>query len=244
MTQHIMAHRGASGYAPENTLEAFDLAVKMGAYGVELDAQLTRDGEIVVAHDETIDRVSEGSGYIADMTLSELKKLRFNKTFPEYKNATIPTLREVFELLGPAGLYVNVELKNSLIDYEGLERKVIELASSMGVLDHVLFSSFNHYSLLRVKEIDSSLYCGLLYEATPVRAWEYAARLCMDALHPQFASLLVPGDLCEKAHEAGLQVNPWTVNSEDDLRAVIKKGADHIISNYPDKALELLAEAK
>ena len=244
MEQHIMAHRGASGYAPENTLEAFELAVRMGAYGVELDVHLTKDGEIVVAHDETVERVSEGSGRIADMTLAELKRLHFNKTFPEYVNARIPTLGEVFGLLGPAGLYINIELKNSYIDYPQLEKKVIELAARENMLDHIIFSSFNHYSMLRVKEIDKSLYCGLLYEATLIRPWEYAARLGMDALHPHFSEVLVPGGECEAAHAAGLQVNPWTVNSEEDLRAVIRAGADHIITNYPDRALTILKQER
>ena len=244
MEQHIMAHRGASGYAPENTLEAFELAVKMGAYGVELDVHLTKDGELVVAHDETIERVSDGTGRIADMTLAELKKFRFNKTHPEYSDARIPTLKEVFDLLGPAGLYINAELKNSCIDYPGLERKTIELAAKEGILDRILFSSFNHHSMLRVKEIDSSLYCGLLYEATLIEPWEYARRLGMDALHPHFSEVLVPGGECDAAHALGLQVNPWTVNTEENLRAVIKAGADHIISNYPDRALKVLAQIR
>ena len=242
MAQYIMAHRGASGYAPENTLEAFSLAAEMGAYGVELDVHLTRDGEIVVAHDERIDRVSDGSGRIYDSTLSELKKFHFNRTFPEYKNARIPTLKEVFELLGPAGLHINIELKNSIIDYPDLEEKVISLADKEGILDKIIFSSFNHYSLLRIKKIDPSLYCGLLYEATLIEPWNYALNLGMDALHPHFSEVLVPGGECIKAHELGIEVNPWTVNDDDDLRKVIAAGADHIITNYPEKALNLLNE--
>ena len=95
MKTQVWAHRGASAYAPENTLEAFKLAAGQGADGVELDVQLSRDNELVVAHDETIDRVSNGSGYIKDHTLRELKKLRFNRLFPEYRDAAIPTLRAV-----------------------------------------------------------------------------------------------------------------------------------------------------
>lgn len=242
MTQHIFAHRGASGYAPENTLEAFSLAAEQGAYGVELDVHLTQDGELVVAHDETIDRCSNGTGLIVEKTLKELKGLRFNKTFPQYEKAVIPTLQEVFELLTPAGLYINIELKNSRIDYPGLERKCIELAAREGILDRILFSSFNHYSLMRVKEIDPSLYCGLLYECTMVKPWAYAVALGMDALHPHFSEVLVPGGECQTAHQAGIDVNPWTVNSEEDLRAVIGAGADGIITNYPDRGLRLLHE--
>lgn len=105
----IFAHRGASAYAPENTLEAFQLAVDQGAHGVELDVHLCRSGEIVVAHDETVDRVSDGTGRILDMTLQELKALHFNKTHPEFPDARIPTLEEVFQLLAPTGLEINIE---------------------------------------------------------------------------------------------------------------------------------------
>lgn len=108
----VWAHRGASGYAPENTLEAFALAAEMEADGVELDVQMSRDGYLVVVHDERIDRVSNGSGFIRDFTLEELKGFLFNKTHPEYKDARIPTLREVYELLKDTPLKINVELKN------------------------------------------------------------------------------------------------------------------------------------
>ncbi len=239
MPQIIYGHRGACGYAPENTLEAFELAAKQGAAGVELDVHLSRDGEVVVAHDETINRVSDGTGYIKDMTLAELKKYRFNKPHPEYKDARLPTLREVFELLKPYGLHVNVELKNSLIDYPGLEKKCIDLAQAVGMADRVLYSSFNHYSLLRVKALNPDAKCGLLYECTMVKPWDYAKSLAMDALHPHFSELQVGGE-CAAAHALGIEVNPWTVNEEDDLKMVIAAGADRIITNYPDRALSVL----
>ena len=128
MKTQVWAHRGASAYAPENTLEAFRLAD-----GVELDVQLSRDGELVVAHDETIDRVSNGTGYIKDYTLAQLKKLSFNRLFPKFKDARIPTLKEVYELLKPAGLTVNVELKTGIILYPEIEEKVLALTASIGL---------------------------------------------------------------------------------------------------------------
>ena len=144
--QVIYGHRGASGYAPENTLEAFELAAKMGVAGVELDVHIAKDGELVVAHDERIDRVANGTGLICEMTTAELKKFKFNNTHPEYEEATIPTLREVYELLKPYGLKINAELKNGRIDYPGLEEKCIKLADELGMTDSVLYSSFNHYT--------------------------------------------------------------------------------------------------
>ncbi|MBQ9196421.1 MAG: glycerophosphodiester phosphodiesterase [Clostridia bacterium] len=242
MSQYIFAHRGASGYAPENTLEAFALAAQMGAHGVELDVHICKSGELVVAHDETVERVSDGQGWIRDMTLSELKALRFNRMHPEYKDARIPTLQEVFQLLRPTGLRINTELKNSCIDYPDLERRVIELADKESMLDRVLFSSFSHRSMLRVKAVDPHLFCGLLYEASMITPWAYAVALGMDAIHPHFSEVILPGGECEKAHQAGIQVNPWTVNRREDMEAVLREGADILITNYPDVALQCLAE--
>ena len=242
MPQKIYAHRGASGYAPENTLRAFALAADMGADGVELDVHLTLDDELVVAHDETIDRCSNGTGLIREKTLRELKGYRFHNGLPQFKNAAIPTLGEVFELLRPTGLLINIELKNSLIDYPGLEQKCIDLAAREGILSRILFSSFNHHSLKKIKAIDPGLYCGLLYECTMIKPWVYAVALEMDALHPHYSEVLIPGGECAAAHKAGIDVNPWTVNGEDDLRAVISAGADGIITNYPDRALALLTD--
>ena len=107
----VWAHRGASGYAPENTLDAFRKAVEMGADGIELDVQMTKDGELVVIHDETIDRVSNGKGWVKDYTYEELKKFNFNKTHLEYTKEEIPTLEQVYLLIQPTNLTINVEIK-------------------------------------------------------------------------------------------------------------------------------------
>ena len=242
--QQIYAHRGASGAAPENTLEAFDLAARMGAQGVELDVHLTRDGELVVTHDETVERVSDGQGWVKDLTLKELKALHFNRTKPAFADARIPTLSEVFSLLRPTGLGINIELKNSCVNYPDLEKRVIELAAREFNLERVIFSSFNHYSMLKVKQMDPGLICGLLYDATLVRPWAYANALGMDALHPMYTELLIPGGECAAAHQAGVRVHTWTVNEEEDIRNVLLEGADIVITNYPDRALACLRKMK
>ena len=242
MNQKIFAHRGASGYAPENTLEAFEKAAQMGAHGIELDIHIAKDGELIVAHDERIDRVSNGSGLICEMTVSELKQFNFNKTHPEYARAAVPTLKEVFELIRPTGLSINIEMKNSVIDYPGIEQKAIDLAAKEGMLNRIIFSSFNHYSLLRVKEINPDLPCGLLYEATLVKPWSYAVALGVDALHPHFSEVLVTHDECALAHKAGIAVNVWTVNKEEDIKAVLAAGTDIVITNYPDIGLKCLSK--
>lgn len=246
--QKIFAHRGASAYAPENTLEAFELAAKMGADGVELDVHMTRDGELVVAHDEEIGRVANGLGLICNMTVAELKKHRFNRTHPEFRDATIPTLREVYELLKPTGLEINTELKTSRIRYEHMEEKCVRLADELGMTERVLYSSFNHASLRLLKRIDPKVRVGLL--RTPIGKindrrvidpWDLAHLLGIDAIHPHFSELLLYNE-SEKAHGLGMRVNVWTVNEEADMRKCLEAGADMLIGDYPDRMAKVRAE--
>ena len=102
----------------------------------------------------------------------------------------------------------------------------------------IIYSSFNHYSMLRMKKLDPSAVCGLLYEAVLVRPWEYAKQLGMDAIHPHYSEVVLPGGECTAAHDAGLQVNTWTVNTPEAMDAVLREGADILITNYPDQALK------
>ena len=132
-------------------------------------------------------------------------------------------------------------MKNSRIRYARLEEKCVELAAEMGMTDRVLYSSFNHHSLLYLKQLDPSLPCGALYDATLVRPGDYAHGLGLNAIHPHFSELQIDGE-CAHAHALGLEVNPWTVNEEQDVRDAIRAGADRIITNYPDRALAILKE--
>lgn len=233
----IFAHRGASGYAPENTLEAFQLAVDQGAEGVELDIHLTRDQEIIVTHDERIDRVSDGSGLIANLTLKDIKKHLFNKPHPEYTEAKAPTLQEVLELLQPAGLQVNIELKNSLLPYTGMEKKCVELVEKMGMGERVVYSSFNHHSMVLLKTIQPKAVCGLLYGCSLLDPADYLKKSGADALHPQFADVLMHSEAYAKVRAQGGKVHVWTVNDDRDMRRVMDQDVDIIITNYPDRAL-------
>ena len=147
----VFAHRGASGYAPENTLQAFSLAQEQGADGIELDVQLTKDGEVVVIHDETIDRTSTGKGYVRDYTLEELKKFSFHNHMEKYKGVKIPTLREVLELVKPGKMEVNIELKTGIFWYPDIEEKTMKIVEEAGMEDRVIYSSFNHYSVQKVR---------------------------------------------------------------------------------------------
>ena len=170
----VWAHRGASGYAPENTLDAFRKAVEMGADGIELDVQMTKDGELVVIHDETIDRVSNGKGWVKDYTYEELKKFNFNKTHLEYTKEEIPTLEQVYLLIKPTNLTINVEIKTGIVFYPGIEERVLELTERLGMKERVIYSSFNHYTIRKIKELDPQAKTGMLYEDGIIDAVDYA----------------------------------------------------------------------
>ena len=134
----VWAHRGASGYAPENTMEAFEKAAEMKADGIELDVQMTKDGELVVIHDETIDRTSDGHGWVKDFTYAKLASHHFNKTHPEYQNARIPTLEEVYEWIKGTNLTLNVEIKTGEVFYPDIEERLLDLTARYGIEDKVI----------------------------------------------------------------------------------------------------------
>ena len=238
-TQHevkIWAHRGASGYAPENTVEAFCLAAQMGADGVELDVHLTKDGQLVVAHDETIDRVSDACGKIADYTLDELKQFNFNKTHPNYaKVCRIPTLQEVLDCLQNTGMSVNIELKTGINFYEGIEQKTVELVKRMGYADRVLYSSFNHHSVLKVRKYQADAKLAFLYSDGLVGVAEYAVKNQVYAVHPSVIGTLFETEMLA-CIDNNVKIHVWTVNDESDMRRLAKLGVDAIITNYPDLA--------
>lgn len=235
----IWAHRGASGYAPENTLEAFELAVKQRADGVELDVQLSKDGELAVIHDETVDRVSDGTGMVCDFTLAELKKFHVRGRFPEYENARIPTLREVYELLKDTDLTVNVELKTSIILYPGIEEKVLRETAEMGMEERVWYSSFNHFTLKKLKALDPGVRTGMLYADGLCDAAGYGKSLGVDALHPALYHLQYP-DLAEGIRREKLKLHVWTVNEIPHIQAALAWGVDAVITDYPDRVRKVL----
>ena len=123
----IWGHRGASGHAPENTLPAFRMAADMGADGVELDVQETKDGVLVVCHDETVDRTSNGAGWVKDFTFEEIRKLDFSGGNAAYEGLKIPSMEEVLDLLAPTGLTINIELKTGIVFYDRIEEKILQL---------------------------------------------------------------------------------------------------------------------
>ena len=239
----IYAHRGASGYAPENTLEAFKLAIKQGAEGIELDVQLTKDGEVVVIHDETIDRVSNKTGFVKDYTLAELKEFSFDNNIEGYKNTKIPTLKEVLELLKPTNLMLNIELKTSIIWYENIEEKVLKLVYDADMRDRVIYSSFNHYSIKKIKNLDEKANTALLFGDVILYTVNYIKNANIPAIHPPVYQLKMDNFLDEYIN-SGLDIRVWIVNNPDDMQWLINKNIDAIITNYPDIALKKRGELR
>ncbi len=238
MKTMIWAHRGASAYAPENSMEAFMMAQNMGADGIELDIHLSRDGHLVVAHDETVDRCSDGKGLINDKSLSQLLELDFSNGKENYLNTRIPTLEQVLEFIKSTNLILNIEIKNTIILYEGIEEKAINLVSKMGLDNRVIYSSFNHYSLTIVKKLKPSAHIGLLYSEAMIDPCIYAKHVGAEAIHPYFRTLMVP-DTIENCKKHGVKIHPWTVDKQDDINWLLKENVDAIITNRPDYAVSL-----
>ncbi len=234
MRTAIWAHRGASAKAPENTMEAFRLAHEMEADGIELDVGLTRDGELVVTHDETIDRCSDGSGRIIDMTLAQLREYDFSCGMPGYEDVRISTLKEVLEWLKDTDLLLNIDIKSGCAMYAGIEAKLVALVHTMGLQDRVIYSSFNPFSLILVRKLDPQAKIGLITIGTLVDC----SRLKADAIHPYYLTLMNPG-IIKTCRSTGIKINAWTVNDPGHMTWLFRAGVDGIITDNPDVALSL-----
>ncbi|WP_246944618.1 glycerophosphodiester phosphodiesterase [Bacillus pinisoli] len=233
----IIGHRGAAGTHPENTMISFQEVERVGADGIELDVQLSKDGEIVVIHDETLDRTTTGEGWVKDYNLKELRRFDASYKFPEYGVCKIPTLDEVFNWALSNDLFINVELKNTTVLYEGIEEKVIKLIRTYKYENRVVISSFNHYSLVECHKQAPDLNLGILYSEPLYEPYDYAKRLGANSIHPQYK---VATDLIvQKSQQSGIPVRTYTVNKTKDLKRLIAVGAAAIITDYPKKALDI-----
>ena len=240
MKTQIWAHRGASAYAPENTLEAFQFAIDMKSDGVELDVYLTVDGELAVIHDGAIDRTSDGTGKVTELPFTEMRKYDFgyaDKFGGKYTNVKIPTLAEVFDLVYGSGITVNVELKSS---GDELIRKVIACERDMKMNGRIVYSAFRHHSLTDILAVDPDAFTAPLYSDNIVNPWCYAHSFGAKALHPHYADVYFNADYVAKSHELGIHVHPWTIDDEPNLRKLIALGVDAVITNQPDTARSFL----
>ncbi|EDS77728.1 glycerophosphoryl diester phosphodiesterase family protein [Clostridium botulinum C str. Eklund] len=240
MTKNF-AHRGFSGKYPENTLLAFEKAIEVGADGIELDVQLTKDNEIVIIHDEDVARTTNGTGLIKDLTYDEISKLDASYIYKDqYGFNKIPTLREYFELIKDTDIITNIELKTGVIEYLGIENKVWDMIQEYKLQDKVIISSFNHFSIMRMRKIAPNLKYGLLSETWLIDAGKYVNNLEIQCYHPLYRNLT--NDVVKEIKQYGIEINTYTVNTKEDIEDMISKNIDIIISNFPDLVREVIEE--
>ncbi len=233
----IWAHRGASAAHPENTLAAFAGAVAVGADGVEFDVQLSADGVPVVIHDERVDRTHEGSGWVGELSAASLASLAPRATGAA---GTIPTLDEVLDLLAPTPLAINIELKNSVVSYPGLEERVVAAVRARGLAGRTVLSTFNHYSLRLLAGLDAGCELAAIYSDPLYKPWDYLASLGVQAVHPPVVAL-ADDEFVARCHERGLAVRPWFSNDADELVGLMAAGVDAVFTD--DLALALAVRA-
>lgn len=237
----VTAHRGFSGDAPENTLAAFKKAMEVGSDMMELDVRFSKDGQIVVMHDDTLDRTTNGRGKVSDYTLKELKQFDAGSWFaPQFSGEHIPTLVEVLEL-AKGKIRVNIEIKDeSLGRYKitDLADRALQEVKKAGMEDQVIYVSFYPVALERIQERDSRLWVGLLYH----RPWNSLHEVTGGRSFPVLGlrnSYLTKGKI-DKIHQQGMKVNVYTVNSEEEMEQFIRWGVDGIITNHPDRLIKIL----
>lgn len=237
----IWAHRGCSQHYPENTLLAFEKAAQIkGLTGIELDIQLTKDGHIVVCHDEKVDRTTDGTGELRSFTLNELKKLRIDVGNGKYEK--IPTIDEVLDLLEDklrTGLKLNIELKNSVFPYEGMEEKIIELVHRRGIQNSIVYSSFSALSIERIRNMDSDAETGILDVKVSDCLYKLKGGCGANALHPFWRGM----DLA-KEQVAGYPVRAWftghlfpekSTGKILDLEELEQQGITDVFLNEPER---------
>lgn len=233
------AHRGASGYYPENTMLAFEKAIELGCDAIETDVQMTKDGVLVLIHDETVNRTTNGKGFVKDYSYKDLRGLDAGTWFNDCsKYENIPNVEELLQLAKDKGIIINFEIKTGVILYPGIEQKLIDLIYKYEMHNSVILSSFNHHSMVKCKEISKEIKTALLYSSGLYKPELYCKTAFADALHPNYHS--INKEVVQGAKEAGVIVNVWTLNTEKEMKAMIAIDVDGIITNYPDKLKTIL----
>lgn len=229
----VVGHRGAMGHCAENTMASFERGLELGADWIELDVHLSRDGALIVIHDETLDRTTNGHGLVRDHTLAELKQIDAGD------GQRIPTLDEVLDWARQRNTVVDIEIKNAPLYYEGIEQAVVSALNRAQMAEQVIVISFDHASVQRVKALDDRVATGVLYACRPTDAGVGLARAAgADAVLPHWA--YVTAEDVQRAHAAGLSVAPWATSDPDVLRHLIACGVDAIGTNHPDVLREVI----
>lgn len=237
----VIAHRGGRMWAPENTMAAFRKSLELGVDGIELDVQRCASGELVVIHDEDLERTTNGVGLVGDINYDEIHRLSAGQWFDrEFTDEKVPLLSEVFDLIG-GRLTINVEIKNSPVAYPGIEEELLELLESYGHKDKIIVSSFDHFVLQRMHELDPTILLALLVDAVLVDMPQYAARFGAKYFHPCFSSCRE--EVIAEAHQAGMLVNAWTVNKRREWSMALKMGMDGLVTDDPEGLMVYLRRA-
>ncbi|MDN5351981.1 MAG: glycerophosphoryl diester phosphodiesterase [Clostridiales bacterium] len=236
----IIGHRGAKGHYAENTLLSFQKALEAGADGLELDVHFSADGHLMVFHDFELQRMTGQPGMIKDYGLAELKK--FSVHFQD-QSEPIPTLQEVLEYLSTFDrqyekkTLLNVELKAGSHFYPGIESRVLELCEAYLPKEQLIYSSFDHHALVKLRELAPDAALGVLTDSSMVDPWLYVKRLRADYYHPNWMSLW-PEDIRGAAAQH-MPINTYTVDSPEVAKRLIEAGLYSIITNYPEEMLTL-----
>jgi glycerophosphoryl diester phosphodiesterase len=239
----ILGHRGAAGTCPENTMISFMEAEKLGAQGIELDVQMSKDGKVVVIHDETIDRTTNGKGAVKDYTYEEIKRFDASYKFKDKVGfCSIPTLQEVLQWLKENDLILNIELKNNKIAYRGLEEEVITLVRKHEMENRVILSSFNHFSMMKCHQLAPDIETAILYKQGLHTPWAYAKKMGASAIHPNYK--YIPDSIIVQSLENQVAVRPYTVNGEKKMRELMALNVSAIVTDFPEKAKRILEETK
>ena len=238
-TMKVLAHRGFLGNYPENTMLAFRKAIEAGADGIELDIHESRDGQLVIIHDENLIRTTGTDALVSDLTLSELTKTRASRTKDDAFDTPIPSFEEFCEFASNGSFITNVEIKTNNQWYQDIERKAIDMVRAYGLQDRIIFSSFNWISVLRARELAPEIPCGFLYADNKHM---HLAPQTKDAgiqfMHPDFA--LLDDAIVAECRQNGIGLNVWTINEENQMRQLIDWDVNAAITNYPDMCLRLL----
>lgn len=241
----IFAHRGASGDYPENTMLAFKKALLIGVDGIELDVHKSKDGQLIVIHDEDAQRTYKGKGLIKDYTLEELKSLDCRKfEFRKNGECGICTLRDVIKLIQKEDIILNIETKTDEIHYD-LEEDVVNMINEYGVKDKILISSFYHETIKNLKKLDQNIKYGALYENKS--NYESHESIVQHAKDIGVYSINISVDLATKetvqmAHNNGIKVLVYTVNSPMVMRKMIDYNVDGVFTDFPELMKEVLYE--
>jgi glycerophosphoryl diester phosphodiesterase len=241
----VMAHRGFRDVAPENTMAAFRKAYQLGANMLETDVHMTKDRQLVLIHDNTLDRTTNGKGPVENLTLEELKKLDAGSFFsPVFKGEPIPTLEEFLQF-AKGKISVNIEIKKDAVEnqsQDGVEKKVVEMVEKYQMEEYAIICSFSEIALSRVKQINPNISTGLLVVSDGLFTSQVSrvSKVKADAIH-EFGKFVFKGEI-KKSHNYDIQQNTWTINDPHRMSELIDNGVDGLITDRPDLALRVLEE--